>query len=113
MNNKSLWSKYIDNNKKNENDKFSKVDVLIIGGGLSGISTAFELKDSNLNICLIESNKVASGTTSLTTGKLTYLQDTIYTDLSKMHSLKESEEYLKSQLYAIKHIKDIVKKYYR
>ena len=111
MNNKSLWSKYIDNNKKNENDKFSKVDVLIIGGGLSGISTAFELKDSNLNICLIESNKVASGTTSLTTGKLTYLQDTIYTDLSKMHSLKESEEYLKSQLYAIKHIKDIIKKY--
>ena len=29
----------------------------------------------------------------------------------RLVSTKESEEYLKSQLYAIKHIKDIVKKY--
>lgn len=111
MTNKSLWSKYIKNNNKNEIDKFSKIDVLIIGGGLSGISTAFELKDSNLKVCLIESNKIGSGTTSLTTGKLTYLQDTIYTDLSKMHDIKLSEKYLKSQLYALKHVNNIIKNY--
>ena len=67
----SIWNKDI--NRKN--DKLEKLndldlDVLIIGGGLAGISTAFYLKDSNLNVALIESNKIGSGTTSLTTGKI-------------------------------------------
>ncbi len=106
---KSIWEKYIkklDKSKINEN-----VDVLIIGGGLSGISTAFELKDSSLNISLIESNKIGSGASSLTTGKLTYLQDTIYSDLESMYDINTSKEYLKSQVYALNRIKNIINKY--
>lgn len=107
----SLWRKNINtNNYNNKIDNF-EVDVLIIGGGLSGISTAFYLKDENLNICLIESNKIASGTTSLTTGKITYLQDTIYSDLESMHNFDISKKYLESQLYASKLIKENIEKY--
>ncbi len=106
----SLWSKNI-TNKLNSNKPGTKYDVLIIGGGLSGISTAYYLKDSKLNICLIESNKIAGGTTSLTTGKITYLQDTIYSDLESIHNFNISKKYLESQLYASKLIKDNIKKY--
>lgn len=108
----SIWNKDI--NRKN--DKLEKLndldlDVLIIGGGLAGISTAFYLKDSNLNVALIESNKIGSGTTSLTTGKITYLQDTIYSDLESMHNFDISKKYLESQIYAGNLIKDNIKKY--
>ena len=107
---KSIWEKDLRKLKENKFDN-KNVDVLIIGGGISGVSTAFELKDSNLNICLIESNEIASGTTSLTTGKLTYLQDTIYSDLESMHDFNISKKYLDSQLYASNLIKNRIKKY--
>lgn len=111
MKNNSLWAKYLKNNYKNEIDKHVNVDVLIIGGGISGISTAFELRNSNLNICLIDSNKLGSGATSLTTGKITYLQDTIYTDLTNMHNFDVAKSYLESQIYASKIIDDNIKEY--
>lgn len=108
---KSLWGKYIKNNIKTEFDDVSNVDVLIIGGGIAGISSAFELKGSNLNVCLIEATKIGSGTTSLTTGKITYLQDTIYSDLVSMHNIDIAKKYLESQIYAGKIIKDNIDKY--
>ena len=106
----SIWKKYL-KNKNNKKFDQNNVDVLIIGGGLSGVSTAFELRDSNLNVCLIESNEIASGTTSLTTGKITYLQDTIYSDLQSMHNFDISKKYLLSQLYSSKLVKEYIEKY--
>ena len=111
MENNSLWAKYLNNKKNDEIDEYSNVDVLIIGGGLCGISTAFELKDSNLNVCLIESNKIGSGTTSLTTGKITYLQDKIYSDLISIRGFDTAKKYLESQLFASKLIKNNIDKY--
>lgn len=97
--------------KTNESKINNNVDVLIIGGGLSGISTAFELKDSDLKISLIESNEIGSGASSLTTGKITYLQDTIYSDLESMYDKDISNKYLKSQIYASDMIRNIVNNY--
>ena len=106
----SIWKKYI--TKQIQDKKINdNIDVLIIGGGLSGISTAFELKDSNLNVCLIESNEISTGTTSLTTGKITYLQDTIYSDLESLHNFDISKKYLESQIYASKLVKNYIEKY--
>ena len=83
MKNKSIWLKdiIVDNNKSLDND--IKVDVLIIGGGLTGISSAYYLKNSNLKVCLVEQGYVGMGVTSKTTGKINYLQETIYSDLEK------------------------------
>lgn len=102
----SIWQKNIKEINKNKIN--NNIDVLIVGGGLSGISTAFELKDSNLNVCLIESNEIGSGTSSLTTGKITYLQDTIYSDLESIHDISISKKYLKSQIDASNMIKNMI-----
>lgn len=107
----SLWSKYLNKDKYNKKNKKNKYDVLIIGAGISGISTAFNLKDSNLDICLIDESNLLGSTTSLTTGKLTYLQGTIYSDLEKCYDKKISKKYLDSQKYAISLILDNIKKY--
>lgn len=108
---KSLWSEYIVKNKYNNKIKNNNYDILIIGAGISGISTAFNLKDSNYKICLIDESNIISGTTSLTTGKLTYLQNTIYSDLEKCYDKNTSKKYFDSQIYGIDLILKNIKEY--
>jgi len=106
--NYSIW---IDNVKKDKYPKLDKdleVDVLIIGGGITGISTAYHLRNSKLKVCLVERNEIGLGITSKTTAKLTYLQDLIYTKLSKKHSCNVPIEYLNSQKEAIKIVENII-----
>lgn len=86
-------------------------DILIIGGGITGISTAFYLKDKNLDITLIEANKIGSGATLNTTGKITFLQGLIYHKLEKIFDYETSLKYLQSQLDAINLIENNIKKY--
>lgn len=46
-------------------------DIAIIGAGITGITTAMLLADSGINITVVEADKVCSGTTGKTTGKIT------------------------------------------
>ena len=59
--NKSIWIGNIKNNKLDKLDKDIECDVLIIGGGMTGISAAYHLMNSKLNVCLVERNKVGLG----------------------------------------------------
>ena len=62
---KSYWIESIEKNKKD----FSKlqeditVDVCIIGGGLTGFTTAYYLKDTNLKTVVLEKYKLCEHTT--------------------------------------------------
>lgn len=91
-------------------DRDIECDVLIIGGGIAGVSILYELLDSGLNVVLVEKNKVGEGVSSRTTGKLTFLQDTIYGDLEKTYGRDVSKLYYESQKYAIDRVKEIVNK---
>lgn len=108
---KSLWEK---TKKKVEipSQKIpEKTDILIIGGGMAGISTAFYLKDSPYQVTVIDKGQVGMGVTSKTTGKLTYLQGLIYDKLRRFYSLETSKQYLHSQKDAIKLVTENVNKY--
>ena len=110
MKQKSIWLDGISNKTCPSLNKNIDVDVLIIGGGITGISTAYHLASKNLNVCLVEKNKVAEGVTSRTTGKLTYLQQDIYTKLKIYRGKEQARLYLNSQRKAIQLVKDIIKK---
>ena len=92
MKNYSVWNEYLKNSFKELNEDI-ECDVLIIGGGISGILTAFNLRDTNLKVVLVERNRIGSGITSKMTAKVTILQD-ILTKISN-NNLKL---YLKSQI---------------
>lgn len=111
MKNESIWkiqNRPFQTKILNEN---IKTDILIIGGGITGISTALYLKNKNLNITLIEANEIGSGATLNTTGKITFLQGLIYHKLENIFDFNTSLKYLQSQLEAINLIKQNINKY--
>ncbi|MEE1357902.1 MAG: FAD-dependent oxidoreductase, partial [Clostridia bacterium] len=50
----------------------AETDVLIIGGGIVGILTAYFLDECGIPYILVEKNKLCGGTTQNTTAKITY-----------------------------------------
>lgn len=111
MKNESIWKINNRTFKTKELTNDIKTDILIIGGGITGISTAFYLKDKKLDITLIEANEIGSGATLNTTGKITFLQGLIYHKLEKIFDFNTSLKYLQSQLEAINLIEANIKKY--
>ena len=85
-------------------------DILVIGGGIAGLSTVYNLKDHGKRIILIDKNKCGMGATSCNTGKLTFMQDLIYHDIESNYNEKVARLYLNSQKEAINIITSIIKK---
>jgi len=109
MKNKSIW---INDNKKVSSDKKIledvHTDILIIGGGITGLTTAYFLKDSKKKITLIDKSIIGMGVTSKTTAKISYLQGITYQTLEKNFNNRVAKLYLDSQLDAITLIRNIV-----
>lgn len=105
--NESLWSLYSNEKKYNCLDKDITTDVLVIGGGISGILAARKLKDNNINVVVLEKDKIGMGTTSKTTAFLTYQHETLYQDLP----LNKRREYLRLNKEAFKEYEKLSKIY--
>src|SRR5436305_9234090 len=61
-----------------------KVDVLVVGAGITGITAAYLLKKAGIRVALIERERVASIDTGHTTAHLTYVTDRSLETLIKM-----------------------------
>lgn len=59
-----------------------RVDVVVIGGGITGISCAYQLKQKGLKVALVERERCASRDTGHTTAHLTFVTDTRLTELA-------------------------------
>lgn len=79
----SIWreTSSIPSFKQLEGDK--RCDVLIIGGGMAGILTAYLLDRLGTNYILVEKDRICGGTTGNTTAKITYQHGLIYDKLLK------------------------------
>ena len=72
------------------------VDILIIGGGMSGVQTLYQLK--NENVCLVEAREIGSGVSKNTTAKINYLQENTLFSLWKEGKKSLAISYLASQI---------------
>ncbi|AEV32117.1 glycine/D-amino acid oxidase, deaminating [Owenweeksia hongkongensis DSM 17368] len=53
-------------------------DVCVVGGGITGITTAYLLQEAGRRVILLEANKIATGVTGHTSGHLTSFLDAHY-----------------------------------
>ena len=106
----SIWEEYQDKSIKELKEiKTINTDILIIGGGITGLTSAYFLKDTNKKITLIDKSQVSSGITAKTTAKITYLQQDIYRKLTNIHGKSIAKKYYDSQKEAIAKILKIIK----
>ncbi len=103
----TLWSSTSFDKKYKELDKDLDIDILIIGGGITGLNIAYNLLNEREKIVLVEANRVGSGVTSRMTGKISYLQGCYY-DIYKKYGRTITKKYFLSQLEAIEIIKRII-----
>ena len=110
MNHNSIWEDY-SKKEKQEIKKFNQIetDILIIGAGITGITTSYFLKDMNYKITIIDKGEIGRGVTSKTTAKISYIQQDIYSKLTKMHNENIANKYYQSQKEATSIITKIIK----
>lgn len=107
------FSYWVENTKQTNFPSLAKdisTDVLIIGGGITGILTAYMLSSSNLNITIAEADKMAMGVTANTTAKITSQHGLLYDYLLNSFDFETAKGYLDSNEEAIKLISEIIEK---
>ena len=110
MKNISIWDEYSQKLKEDKKEiKNTTTDILIIGAGITGLTTAYFLKDINKKIIIIDKSIIGKGVTSKTTAKISYIQQDIYQKLTKIHNKDIAKKYYESQKEATNIITKIIK----
>lgn len=84
------------------------VDVVVVGGGITGLTTAVLLKHGGASVALLEARRVALGTTGNTTAKITALHGMTYGPLVKKHGKDAAATYAEANLVALEFIASLV-----
>ena len=79
-----------------------KTDVLIIGGGISGVLCAYELKNRGIDCVLVEAAQICSGITKNTTAKITSQHGFIYDKITKKFGAENAQKYLQANENAVR-----------
>lgn len=86
-----------------------KTDVLIIGGGLVGVLTAYFLDKAGIDYVLAEAKEIGSGITKNTTAKITSQHGLIYSNLIGRFGEEKALMYLKANEWALCKYKELCK----
>jgi len=84
-------------------------DILVIGGGIAGLTTAYCLAKEGRKVVLVEDGFIGSGETGRTTAHLTCALDDRYYELEKKFDVQTSKLAAESHSAAIAWIKETVK----
>ena len=107
----SYWINSEKNKEKyNKVEKNIETDICIIGGGITGISTAYYLTKENLKVTVLDMGKIGFQTTGNSTAKITSQHGLFYKDLKDSKGEDFARLYYDANEDAIKNIKKIVEK---
>src|SRR4051794_1342745 len=112
--NESIWQYKTSNYQPAPGDDIINTifDVLIIGGGITGITTALLLQKAGKKCVLAEAVTLGFGTTGGTTAHLNDIFDTPYHKVIKDFGQSNAKLLAEAAREAIELIKDHVKEYY-
>ena len=85
-----------------------ETEVVIIGGGISGIMTAYLLTRKGYRVALVEAERLMNGTTGYTTAKLTSQHGLIYDQLLQKEGEKTAKLYYEANEAAIQYVKKLI-----
>lgn len=86
-----------------------EVDVAVVGAGIAGLSTAWELARAGRRVAVLEADRIASGVTGYTTAKVSALHSSVYARLRGTWGPEAARLYAMSQQDAVERVADIVR----
>ena len=84
-------------------------DIVVVGGGISGITTGYLLATAGFRVTLLEAGTLLSGTTGHTTAKITAQHDLIYDELMKQEGVEKAGLYYNANRDALQFIRNTIK----
>ena len=85
-----------------------KVDIAVVGGGMTGILCAYLLSKENRQLAVIEANCILHGTTGHTTAKVTSQHGLIYDKIKSKISSELAQQYANANETAIRTLERII-----
>src|ERR687893_1753620 len=82
-------------------------DVVVIGAGIAGLSTAYELSRFGRSVIVIDRGGIGHGMTARTTAHLATELDDFYSELIRVRGEDEARVYHDSQVAAVNRIEAI------
>ena len=108
--NKSYWiSSSIENKKKYPKlEEKKQAEIVIIGGGLTGLTTGYYLSKEGKEVILLEKDEICNHASGNTTAKITSQHGLFYNYLLQSVGKKEAKQYLEANEKAIQNISNII-----
>jgi glycine/D-amino acid oxidase-like deaminating enzyme/nitrite reductase/ring-hydroxylating ferredoxin subunit len=83
-------------------------DAAVVGGGITGLTTALLLARAGKSVCVLEQDAVAGGTSGHTTSKVTSQHHLTYARLRRTHGKDGAATYAAAMEGAKEHVADLV-----
>lgn len=84
-----------------------RTDVLVIGGGMAGLLTAYCLHKKGIKTVLVEKERICSGTTVGTTAKITAQHGLIYHKIMGAYGKDYGQMYYRANMEAVESLKNL------
>src|SRR5690349_9423965 len=81
-----------------------EVDAVVVGGGIAGLSTAWELMQAGRSVVLLEADRITAGVTGYTTAKLSSLHTLVYAKVRNAFGADAARQYAQSQQQAVERV---------
>lgn len=104
----SLWLDGPDGHRYPAPDRQLGFDVLVLGAGITGLTTALLLKRQGRRVGVVEADRVGSGATGNNTAKVSSLQSTMISQIRKVRGAKVAAAYAEGNLAAVRQVASIV-----
>jgi len=106
----SIWTDTVTLQKSNALMQDMETETAVIGAGLTGILTAYVLKEKGIDVVILEADRTAGGQTRGTTAKITSQHNLIYHDLIQAYGFQKAKHYAGFQEWAVGEYENIVRK---
>lgn len=106
----SVWLAGIDTPPRESLEGDYQTDVVVIGGGVAGMTTALLLQQDGLDVVLLEAERIGHGSTGKSTGKISSLHGLLYQNLIERHGRQRAFGYGEANQQAIDVVESMVGK---